>query len=64
MYFGWVTLILVVGAAVFPFWGWTSTGWVLGIATLWSVGPPLVERLTNDGPPPGHFWHGDDPPLD
>ena len=61
LHFGWVTLILVVGAALFPFWGWTSTGWVLGVATLLSVGPPLWERLTSDDPPSGYLWHGDDP---
>ena len=64
LHFGWLTLILVVGAALFPFWGWTSTGWVLGTATLLSVVPALWVRLTSDGPPTGYFWHGDDPDPD
>ena len=47
IHYGWVALILLVGGALFPFWGWTSTGWVLGVAAAWSIVPPLAGR------PPG-----------
>ena len=56
---GWVTLILLVGGALFPFWGWTSTGWVLGLAAAWSIVPPLAGRLLGDGAPSGYVYHGD-----
>ena len=60
IHFGWVTLILLVGGALFPFWGWTSTGWVLGVAAAWSIVPPLAGRLLGDGVPSGHIiYHGD-----
>ncbi len=62
IHFGWVTLILLVGGALFPFWGWTSTGWVLGVAAAWSIVPPLASRLLGDRAPSGHMYHGDDPP--
>ncbi len=61
IHFGWVTLILLVGGALFPFWGWTSTGWVLGVAAAWSIVPPLAGRLLGDGAPSGYMWHGDSP---
>ena len=61
LHFGWVTLILLVGGALFPFWGWTSTGWVLGVAAAWSIVPPLVGRLLGDGAPSGYMYHGDSP---
>ena len=61
LHFGFVTIILVVGAAVFPFWGWPSTVWVLGIAALWSILPALWQRFFSDGEPSGYLWHGDDP---
>ncbi len=44
IHFGWVILILLVGGALFPFWGWTSTGWVLGAAAAWTIVPPLASR--------------------
>jgi len=56
---GWVTLILLVGGALFPFWGWTSTGWVLGVAAAWSIVPPLAGRLLGDEAPSGYIYHGD-----
>ncbi len=56
---GWVTLILLVGGALFPFWGWTSTGWVLGLAAAWSIVPPLARRLLSGGAPSGYVYHGD-----
>ena len=59
IHFGWVTLILLVGGALFPFWGWTSTGWVLGVAAAWSILPPVAGRLLGDGVPSGHLYHGD-----
>ncbi len=59
IHFGWVTLILLVGGALFPFWGWMSTGWVLGVAAAWSIVPPLAGRLLGDGPPSGYVYHGD-----
>ncbi len=60
IHFGWVTLILLVGGALFPFWGWTSTGWVLGVAAAWSIVPPLAGRLLGDGAPSGNIiYHGD-----
>ncbi len=61
IHFGWVTLILLVGGALFPFWGWTSTGWVLGVAAAWSIVPPLAGRLLGDGAPSGYMYHGDPP---
>ena len=61
IHFGWVTLILLVGGALFPFWGWTSTGWVLGVAAAWSIVPPLAGRLLRDGPPPRQIYFGDEP---
>ena len=60
LHFGWLVLIVVVGGALFPFWGWTSTAWVLGIATLWSVAPPLWARLRGEKPT-GYLYHGDAP---
>ncbi len=62
IHFGWVTLIPLIGGALFPFWGWTSTGWVLGVAAAWSIVPPLVGRLLGDRAPSGYLYHGDDPP--
>ena len=59
IHFGWVTLILLIGGALFPFWGWTSTGWVLGVAAAWSIVPPLAGRLLGDGVPSGYMYHGD-----
>ena len=59
IHFGWVTLILLVGGALFPFWGWMSTGWVLGVAAAWSILPPVAGRLLGDGVPSGHLYHGD-----
>ncbi len=64
IHFGWVTLILLVGGALFPFWGWTSTGWVLGVAGAWSIVPPLASRLLGGGAPPRQMYFGDDPPGD
>ncbi len=64
IHFGWVTLILLVGGARFPFWGWTSTGWVLGVAAAWSIVPPLASRLLGGGAPPRQMYFGDDPPGD
>jgi len=61
LHFGFVIVILVVGGAVFPFWGWPSTAWVLGVATLWSILPPLWQRFFGDREPSGYLWHGDDP---
>ena len=61
LHFGYVTMILVVGAAFFPFLGWTSTAWVLGVMTVWSILPPLWQQLFGDVKPSGYFWHGDDP---
>ena len=46
IHFGWVTLILLVGGALFPFWGWTSTGWVLGVGG-------MEHRAAPCGPAPG-----------
>ncbi len=60
LHFGWLTLVVATGAALFPFWGWTSTAWVLGAATLWSLAPPLWQRLFGD-PPKGYLYHGDPP---
>ncbi len=64
IHFGWVTLILLIGGALFPFWGWTSTGWVLGAAAAWSIVPPLASRLLlfGDRAPSGYMYHSDDPP--
>ena len=64
IHFGWVTLLLLVGGALFPFWGWTSTSWVLGVAAAWSIVPPLVGRLLGDGAPTGYIYHGDPPGTD
>ncbi len=61
LHFGWLTLVVGSGAALFPFWGWISTGWLLGGAALWSLVPPLWARLYGDGPPQGYMWHGDEP---
>ena len=61
IHFGWVTLILLVGGALFPFWGWTSTAWVLGVAAAWSIVPPLAGRLLGDRAPSGYMYHGDPP---
>ncbi len=61
IHFGWVTLILLVGGALFPFWGWTSTGWLLGVAAAWSIVPPLAARVLGDGAPSGYIYHGDPP---
>ncbi len=61
LHFGWVTLILLVGGILFPIWGWTSTGWVLGVAAGWSIVLPLVGRLLGDDVPSGHIYHGDWP---
>ena len=61
IHFGWGALILVVAGALFPFWGWTSTGWVLGVAAAWSIVPPLAGRLLGDGAPSGSMYHGDPP---
>ncbi len=61
IHFGWVALIVVVGGALFPFWGWTSTGWVLGVAAAFSIVPPLARRLLGDGAPSGYMYHGDPP---
>ncbi len=61
IHFGWVTLILLIGGALFPFWGWTSTGWVLGAAAAWSIVPPLASRLLGDGAPSRQIYHGDPP---
>ena len=61
LHFGWVALILLIGVALFPFWGWTSTAWILGAAALWSLGPPLWQRIFGDRKPAGYFYHGDDP---
>ncbi len=60
LHFGWLTLVVATGAALFPFWGWTSTAWVLGVATLWSLAPPLWQRFFGD-PPKGTLYHGDPP---
>ena len=60
IHFGWVTLILLVGGALFPFWGWTSTGWILGVAAAFSIVPPLASRLLGDGGRSGNIiYHGD-----
>ena len=64
IHFGWVTLILLFGGSLFPFWGWTSTGWVLGVAAAWSIGLPLGARLLGDGAPSGYMYHGDPPDTD
>ena len=64
IHFGWVTLILLVGGALFPFWGWTSTGWVLGVAAAWSILLPLGGRLLGDDAPSGYMYHGDPPGTD
>ncbi len=61
IHFGWVAAILLVGGALFPFWGWTSTGWVLGVAAAWSILPPLTSRLLGDTTPSGYMYHGDPP---
>ncbi len=61
LHFGFVIMILVVGVAVFPFWGWASTVWVLSIAALWSILPALWQRFIKDSEPSGYLWHGDDP---
>ena len=63
LHFGWVALILLIGGALFPFWGWTSTAWVLGVAALWSLLPPLVQRIFTDHEPTGYLHRGDDPDL-
>ena len=64
IHFGWVTLILLVGGALFPFWGWTSTGWVIGAAAAWTIVLPLAGRLLGDGAPSGYIYHGDPPGTD
>ena len=61
LHFGFVTLIVVVGGVLFPFWAWTSTAWVLGVATLLTVVPALWGRYLGDGPSQGYLWHGDPP---
>ncbi len=61
LHFGWLALILLIGVSLFPFWGWTSTAWILGAAALWSLGPPLWQRIFSDRKPTGYFYHGDDP---
>jgi hypothetical protein len=61
LHFGNVALVVVVGGALFPFWGWSSTGWVLGVAALFSMLPPLCGRLFGTSPAEGYVWHGDDP---
>jgi hypothetical protein len=61
IHFGWVAMILLVGGALFPFWGWTSTGWVLGVAAAGSIVPPLAGQLLGDGAPSGTMYHGDPP---
>jgi hypothetical protein len=44
LHFGVVSLVTVIGAVLFPFWGWTSTGWVLGVVAAWGIGSALWER--------------------
>lgn len=64
LHFGFVTLIVVMGAAVFPFWGWASSAWVLGVMSVGSLVPPLWQHLFGDSKPAGYLWHGDDPGSD
>ncbi len=61
LHFGYVIMIVVVGAGLFPLWGWASTAWVLGVTSVWSLLPPLWQRLFGDENPSGYVWHGDDP---
>ena len=61
LHFGFVSMLVVVGGVLFAFWGWTSTAWVLGVAAVWTLGPPLCQRLFGREPPAGYLWHGDDP---
>jgi len=44
LHLGNVVLLTTVGAALFPFWGWRSTAWVLGIWTVWSLAGALWQR--------------------
>ena len=60
LHFGWLVLVVVIGGGLFPFWGWTSTACVLGVATVWSLAPPLWQRLLGRRPT-GYFYHGDTP---
>ena len=60
LHFGFVAMIVVIGAVAFPLWSWVSTAWILSIATLLSISPPLWERLMGNKPQ-GYMWHGDDP---
>ncbi len=59
IHFGWMTVIVLVGGALFPIWGWTSTGWLLGVAAAWSIIPPLADRLLGRKVPSGFVYHGD-----
>ena len=61
LHFGFVTMIVVAGASVFPFWGWASAAWVLGVATVWNIFPPLWQQFFGDAAASGYLWHGDDP---
>jgi len=64
LHFGVVIPIVAIGAGLFPFWGWTSTAWVLGVAAVLQLVPPLWERLFSKTPPSGYLWHGDSPESD
>ena len=45
LHFGNVMLVTIVGAVLFPFWGWKSTGWVLAsFGGLWFLAG-VAERL-------------------
>ena len=61
LHIGFVLLVTLVGAVLFPFWGWTSTAGVLGVVGAWSIAGALLERRSG----PKHMvYHGmsPDPP--
>ncbi len=40
-----IIMIVVAGGLVFPFWGWESIAWTLGISSILSIFPPAWERI-------------------
>jgi hypothetical protein len=58
LHFGFVSLVTVIGAVLFPFWGWTSTAWVLGVFAAWGIGSALWERRSGSG---DILYHGMSP---
>jgi hypothetical protein len=63
-HFGWMTLVAALGAILYPFWGWTSTLWLVGGAAAWTIAPGLWIRLFGEGKPGGYLYHGDSPDSD